>query len=171
MRYENDELRRENELLKTQIYGSSASSSHGFLQPPHSVSSTREGRAYSLSPSISVASMSGTASPPASLGSDMMGLSMTSPMVHPGLQSYSDPSNLSEQPYSMVLPPGVHSNPQTTPESSGYASSRSVMGSSYPSLNMSGSMPAQTSQTGPQGSSGQQLSSVQLYHHSFYLTH
>ena len=169
MRYENDELRRENDVLKSQIYGPSPSSGHGLLATPHNVPSiSNERRAYSLSPSISAASMSGTASPPASLGSDMMGLSMTSPMLPPSLVSYSDPSALSDQQYSMVLQSGVHPNPQGPSEASAYGGSRSAMGSSYPSINMPGSMPAQPSPAGPHRSSGQQVSSVHVHNYSLF---
>lgn len=157
------------------MYGpSSTSSSHNLLPTPHNVPSiSKDVRGYSISPVMSAASMSGTASPPATLGQDMMGLSMTSPMVHPALAAYSDPTALSEQPYSMVLQHGAHSNQQSTSETSGYASSRSLLSSSYPSLNMSGSMQQQqTSQAGLHGTnSGQQVSSVQLYHQSYYPRH
>jgi hypothetical protein len=174
LRYENDELRRENDVLRAQVYGPSASSSHSLLPTPHNIPSiTNERRAYSLSPSMSAASLSGTASPPASLGSDLMGLSMTSPMLPPSLTQYSDPSALSDQQYSMVLQSGVHPNPQTgdLAEPSGYGSARAVMGSSYSSLNMSGSMPAQTPQANPHRSSGQQVSSVHVHNHSPFQWH
>lgn len=157
-------------MLKSQIYGSSSSSGHGLLATPHNVPSiSNERRAYSLSPSISAASMSGTASPPASLGSDMLGLSMTSPMLPPSLvASYSDPSALSDQQYSMVLQSGVHPNRQGPSEASGYGGSRSAMGSSYSSMNMPGSMPAQPPPPGPHRSSGPQVSSVHVHNYSLF---
>ena len=156
--------------MKSQIYGSSSSSGHGLLATPHNVPSiSNERRAYSLSPSISAASLSGTASPPASLGSDLMGLSMTSPMLPPSLASYSDPSALTDQHYSMVLQAGVHPNPQGHSETSAYGGSRSAMGTSYPSMNMPGSMPAPPPpQAGPHRSSGQQVSSVHVHNYSLF---
>lgn len=116
LRYQNDELRRENEALRAQIYGSSSSSSH-LMSAPVSVPSISNTRQYSLSPSISGTSISGAGSPPASLGSDMMpmaALSLTSSMLTPPMQAYADPS-----------------------ESSGFRSSRSTMGPSFQSLNIS----------------------------------
>lgn len=101
LRYQNDELRRENEALKAQLYGNS--SSHLLSAPLNVPSMSSDGRAYSLSPSISGASLSGTGSPPASMGGDLMpmsALSLTSSMLPPSMQAYADPS-LSSQPYSM----------------------------------------------------------------------
>ncbi|KAG9234137.1 hypothetical protein BJ875DRAFT_377151 [Amylocarpus encephaloides] len=131
LRYQNDELRRENEALRSQVYGSSSSSSHGMLVP-------NETRAYSLSPSISGTSISGAGSPPSSsMGADMMALSLTSSMLPPTMQAYTDPSTLTSQPYSMVHPSGLRHNSQSSPESSGYRNSRSAVGSSFQSLNIS----------------------------------
>jgi len=104
LRYQNEELRRENDALRQQIYGSSSSSSHLMSAPISIPSISNDGRQYSLSPSISGASMSGAGSPPATMGgSDMMpmaALSLTSSMLAPTMQAYSDPA-LSSQPYSM----------------------------------------------------------------------
>jgi hypothetical protein len=91
-----------------------------------------------LSPSISGASLSGTGSPPASLGGEMMpmaALSLTSSMMVPGMQAYADPG-ISSHPYSMVHQSGLRHNAQSSPESSGYRSSRPAMGSSFQSLNI-----------------------------------
>ena len=127
--------------MKSQMYSSSASSSH-ILPPPRSVPSISEdNRAYSLSPSIPVASISRTASPTANLESDTIGLSLSSSMLHPTMALYSDPPTLSDQQYSIALQSGVRSNPQYLVEPSEYATSRSIMGS-YPSLNLPVSMPA-----------------------------
>jgi hypothetical protein len=102
-----------------------------------------DGRQYSLSPSISGASMSATGSPPATLGSDMMpmaALSLTSSMLPHSMQAYSDHAALSSQPFSMVQhssglrPSSVH---KSSPESSGFRSSRSAMGPPFQSLNVS----------------------------------
>ncbi|KIM95656.1 hypothetical protein OIDMADRAFT_59440 [Oidiodendron maius Zn] len=118
LRYENDTLRRENEILKSQMYNSSASSSH-ILPTPRSVPSISEdNRAYSLSPSILVASISRTASPTATLESDTIGLSLSSSMLHPTMALYSDPPTLSDQQYSIALQSGVRSNPQYLAEPS-----------------------------------------------------
>ncbi|CZR61145.1 uncharacterized protein PAC_11041 [Phialocephala subalpina] len=139
LRYQNDELRRENEALRAQIYGSSSSSSH-LMSAPMSVPSISDTRQYSLSPSISGTSISGTGSPPATLGSEMMpmaALSLTSSMLTPPMQAYADPSALSSQPYSMVHPSGLRHNSQSSPESSGFRSSRSTMGPPFQSLNIS----------------------------------
>ncbi|KAL2067298.1 hypothetical protein VTL71DRAFT_1722 [Oculimacula yallundae] len=142
LRYQNDELRRENEALRAQMYGSSSSSSH--LMPTSmagpSLSDTRQ---YSLSPSISGTSISGAGSPPATLGADMMpmaALSMTSSMLPPSMNAYADPSALSSQPYSMVHQSGLRHNSQSSPDSSGYVRdtrSRSSVGSAFQSMNIS----------------------------------
>lgn len=174
LRYENDELRRENDSLKTHIYGSSSSSSghghgHSLLPTPHNISSMGNDRnAYSLSPSISTTSMSRAGSPPASLGPELMGLSITSPMLPPNMTSYSDPSGLSDQPYSMVLSSGIHHNAHSSPESSGYAAtSRAPMGSSFPSLSHGapvprGSAPQESSSAYPPGDWRRQRGGPQL---------
>ncbi|KAE8453771.1 hypothetical protein EG329_009283 [Mollisiaceae sp. DMI_Dod_QoI] len=145
LRYQNDELRRENEALRAQVYGSSSSSSH-LMSAPINVPSISDARQYSLSPSLSGASLSGTGSPPATMGSDMMpmaALSLTSSMLTPPMQAYADPSALSSQPYSMVHPSGLrHNSSQSSPESSGFRSSRSTMGPPFQSLNLSQSIEA-----------------------------
>ncbi|CAG8953485.1 hypothetical protein HYFRA_00010235 [Hymenoscyphus fraxineus] len=137
LRYENDELRRENEALRSQMYGSSGSSSHGLLSAPVNISSmTNDGRSYSLSPSISGTSISGAGSPPPSIGAEMMpmsALSLTSSMMPSSMQAYTDPS--ASQPYSMVHSSGIRHNSQSSPESSGYRS-RSAVGSHFQPLNM-----------------------------------
>lgn len=143
LRYENDELRRENEALRSQVYGPSGSSSHGLLSAPVNVSSmTNDGRSYSLSPSISGTSISGAGSPPSSIGTDMMpmsALSLTSSMMPSSMQAYTDPSAMSSQPYSMVHSSGIRHNSQSSPESSGFRS-RSAVGSHFQSMNMSHSI-------------------------------
>ncbi|TVY28111.1 hypothetical protein LHYA1_G002733 [Lachnellula hyalina] len=155
LRYQNDELRRENETLRAQLYGSSTPSSHGLIPASMNVPSlSNEGRAYSLSPSISGTSLSGTGSPPATMASDMMpmgALSLTSSMLSPAMQAYTDPSALSTSPYSMVHPSGLRHNSQSSPESSGFRSSRSTMGPPFQAMNMSQSAEVQA----PQGA-GQQ---------------
>lgn len=124
-----------------------------------------DGRQYSLSPSISGASMSGTGSPPASLGTDMMpmaALSLTSSMMHPGMQAYADPTALTSQPYSMVHPSGLRHNSQSSPESSGFRSSRSAVGSSFQSLNVPQSVDAQAPQVHDRRRSSGQSKSVEF---------
>jgi hypothetical protein len=138
----NDELRRENEALRAQVYGNS-SSSHAMLSAP--VMAPHDGRSYSLSPSISQTSLSGAGSPPSSMGSDMMpmtALSLTSSMMNSSMQAYADPSALSSQPYSMVHQPGLRHNSQSSPESSGYRNSRSAVGSSFQPLSIAQSIEA-----------------------------
>ena len=98
-----------------------------------------DGRSYSLSPSISGASLSGTGSPPATMGSDIMpmaALSLTSSLLPPSMHAYANPSAMSTQPYSMVHPSGLRHNSQSSPDSSGFRSSRSAVGSSFQSLNV-----------------------------------
>jgi hypothetical protein len=77
------------------------------------------------------------------LGSDMMpmaALSLTSSMLPPSMQAYSDHAALSSQPFSMVQHSSglrhssVH---KSSPESSGFRSSRSAMGPPFQSLNVS----------------------------------
>ncbi|QSZ29058.1 hypothetical protein DSL72_003568 [Monilinia vaccinii-corymbosi] len=139
LRYQNEELRRENEALRTQLYGSA----HGLLlQPAGQIPSDH--RQYSLSPSVSGASISNAGSPPASLGSDMMSMSsmpMTSNMISPPTYAYTDSTALSSQPYNMVHQSGFRShNSQGSPEISGYTRNpRAAMASSnfqHPSLNI-----------------------------------
>jgi hypothetical protein len=139
----NDELRRENEALRAQLYGNS-SSSHAMLSAP--IMAPHDGRSYSLSPSISQTSLSGAGSPPSSMGSDMMpmtALSLTSSMINSSMQAYADPSALSSQPYSMVHQSGLRHNSQSSPESSGYhRNSRSAVGSPFQPLSISQSIEA-----------------------------
>jgi hypothetical protein len=107
-----------------------------------------DGRQYSLSPSISGTSMSAHGSPPATMGSDMMpmaALSLTSSMLPPSMQAYADPSALS-QPYSIVHPTGLRHSAQSSPESSGFRTSRSTMGSPFQSMNISQSADTQAPQ-------------------------
>lgn len=134
-----------------------------------------DGRQYSLSPSISGASMSATGSPPATMGSDMMpmaALSLTSSMLPPSMQAYADHSALSSQPYSMVHASGLrHSSVhKSSPESSGFRSSRSAMGPPFQSLNV-GQVEASASQApGQSGASGQPPCVAPFYDlsYSFY---
>ena len=143
LRYQNEELRRENEALRAQMYGSSSSSSHLMSSSMAVPSLSSDTRQYSLSPSISGTSISGTGSPPATLGADMMpmaALSMSSSMLPPSMNAYADPSALSSQPYSMVHQSGLRHNSQSSPESSGFvrdSRSRSSMGSAFQSMNIS----------------------------------
>ncbi|KAG0649730.1 hypothetical protein D0Z07_3748 [Hyphodiscus hymeniophilus] len=150
LRYQNDELRRENETLRAQIYGSSStSSSHNLMPASMNVPLANDGRSFSLSPSISGTSISGAGSPRAKMGSDIMpmaALSLTSSMLPPNMHAYADPSALSTQPYSMVHPSGLHHNSQSSPESSGFRSSRSAVGSSFQSLNVTQPVDAQNLQ-------------------------
>jgi hypothetical protein len=102
-----------------------------------------DGRQYSLSPSISAASISARGSPPATIGSDMVPmatLSLTSSMLPPSMQAYTDPCAFSSQPYTMVQhPSGLRHNSvhKSSPESSGFRSSPSAMGPPFQSLNVS----------------------------------
>ncbi len=97
-----------------------------------------DGRQYSLSPSISAASMSATGSPPAAISSNMMPMATLS--LTSSLQACADPCASSPQPYTMVQHPSglrhssVH---KSSPESSGFRSSPSAMGPSFQSLNIS----------------------------------
>ncbi|TEY68284.1 hypothetical protein BOTCAL_0121g00110 [Botryotinia calthae] len=130
LRYQNDELRRENETLRAQLYGSTSQSL--LLQPVGQIPSDH--RQYSLSPSISGASISNAGSPPASLSSDMMSMGsipMTSTMISPSTYAYADSAALSSQPY-MVHQSGLRPhNSQSSPDTSGYTrSARSTMGPS-----------------------------------------
>ncbi|TAQ89000.1 hypothetical protein B7494_g2686 [Chlorociboria aeruginascens] len=144
LRYQNDELRRENESLRAQVYAvsSSSSSHHGGLMPAsmNVPSMSGDGRSYSLSPSISGTSMSSANSPPASISSDLMpmaSLSLTSSMLPPTMQAFTDPSALSsQQPYSMVHPSGLRHNSQSSPETSGFRSPRPTMGPPFQTLSV-----------------------------------
>jgi hypothetical protein len=120
-------------------------------------------RQYSpLSPSISAASMSATGSPPATVSSDMTpmaALSLISSMLSPSIQAYANHSALSSQPepYSMVHASGLRysSTHKSSPESSGFRSSRSAMGPHFQSLNV-GQVEASASQAqGQRRASGQ----------------
>ncbi len=130
------------------MYGPSSSSSHLMSAPINMPSMSAEGRQYSLSPSISGASLSGTSSPPATLGLDMMpmaALTLTSSMLPPSMQAYADPSALSSQPYSMVHPSGLRHSTQSSPESSGFRTPQSTVGPSFQSLNISQPVETQVS--------------------------
>ncbi|KAH8592469.1 hypothetical protein B0O99DRAFT_517475 [Bisporella sp. PMI_857] len=90
LRYQNEELRRENEALKAQLYGTTSSAPHALMPMSAPLHVPGDGRQYSLSPSISGASLSGTGSPPASLPSDlipMSALSLTSSMLQPSMHA------------------------------------------------------------------------------------
>ncbi|RDW85821.1 hypothetical protein BP5796_04146 [Coleophoma crateriformis] len=150
LRYQNEELRRENEALRTQLYGTP---SHN-LSVPINIPVSSDGRQYSLSPSISGTSLSGHGSPPTSLGADMMpisALSLTSSMITPPMQAYTEPTNLSlSQPYSMVHPSGIRHNSQSSPESSGFKSPRRTsMGPPFQSLNSMTSVEQPRRASGP----------------------
>lgn len=125
------------------------------MSAPINVPSISDTRQYSLSPSISGTSMSGHGSPPASDMLPITALSLTSSMLTPAMQAYADPSALSSQPYSMVHPSGLRHNSQSSPESSGYRSSRSAMGSSFQSLNLPQSIEAAPLVPGQRRPSGQ----------------
>jgi hypothetical protein len=163
LRYQNDELRRENEALRAQLYGTS--STQGLLSTQMTVPPLgNDGRQYSLSPSISGASLSTTGSPPATMSSDMMpmaALSLTSSMLPPSMQAYADPSALASQQYSLVQHTSglrhssVH---KSSPESSGFRSSRPAMGTPFQSLNIPQSVEAQL----PQASDQRRLSGQPL---------
>lgn len=171
LRYQNDELRRENEALRAQIYGSS-SSTHGLMPAPINVPLANDGRSYSLSPSISVTSISGAGSPPTTLGSDILPLStlsLTSSMLPPSMPTYADSQALSTQPYSMVHLSGLRHNSQSSPESSGFRSSQSAVGSAFQSLNVSQPAEVQTLQVPGRRRSSAQPRSVQMFPEFLYL--
>lgn len=108
---------------------------------------SNDGRSYSLSPSISGASISGTGSPPASMGL-MSELSLTSSMIPSSMQAYSDPTGPQTQPYSMVHSSGLRQNSHSSPESSGFRNHpQPSMGSSFQSLNVPS--PAESAQRAP----------------------
>jgi len=152
LRYENDELRRENEALRAQLYGPST---NGLLSAPMGPSMSYDNRSYSLSPSVSGASVS--SSPPHTVGHDLSiaGLSMSSTMLNPSMQAY-DTSALSTQPYTMVHhQSGVRHNSISSSGSSGFRTPRSL-GPSFQSLNISSTDskgPGDTSQQRPGGTS------------------
>ncbi|KAI1000749.1 hypothetical protein K3495_g7448 [Podosphaera aphanis] len=135
LKYMNEELRRENEALRAQVY---ASSSSGHLMTASIVENPR----YSLSPSISGTSISGTSvsgknSPPTALvGPDMMpmgGMSIASAVMPNSMHVYGH-HELSTQPYSMVHSPGIHHNSHSSFESSGLRRTRPSLGSAFHSM-------------------------------------
>ncbi|KAG9247324.1 hypothetical protein BJ878DRAFT_194429 [Calycina marina] len=137
LRCHNDELRRENEALRAQIYGSNQSGTSSIVPMSAPLHLPFDGRQYSVSPSVSAASSSGTCSPPASVSSDMMPLtamSMTSSVIP---HSYSDPAGLASQPYSMVHMSGFRHNSQSSLGSSGFRNApTAAMGPSFQSLSI-----------------------------------
>lgn len=138
MRYQNIELKRENEALKAQIYGSPSSQQHVMSAAPLPVSThhqQHDSRSYSLSPSLT-GSHSSVASPTTVMGNDMMqmpGMSYSSSMIVPAMSPFSDSSMgmMSTQPYSMVHPSGSRHNSKSSLESSEFGKPpRSTVGSS-----------------------------------------
>ena len=108
-----------------------------------------DGRSYSLSPSTSDTSKSAASSPPATLVPEIMpmaALSLSSSLLPYSMHAYADPSALSTQPYSMVHPSGLRYNSPSSPELSGFRSSRSTGGPSFHSLNISQPVEPQTLQ-------------------------
>lgn len=99
LRYQNEELRRENNALRARIYGSPSSSCQ--VVPTTSIHDNRQ---YSLSPSNSGASISATSSPSGAIvGSDFTNtgnLPLSTSMIGLSLQAYPE-HDLSMQPYSM----------------------------------------------------------------------
>ncbi|RKF64019.1 putative transcription factor bzip [Erysiphe neolycopersici] len=127
LRLQNEELKKENSALRAQIYNSTSTIPQLLSTAP-----SFDNRQFSLSPSVSGTSMSRTESPPSLMGSDYlpMGNFAVSPsMMGNSLQTYPD-QDMSGQPYSMVLYPGIRHNTQCSPESSGYRTSRNSMDSS-----------------------------------------
>jgi hypothetical protein len=107
------------------------------------------------------------------MGSDIMpmaALSLTSSMLPSSMHAYADPSALSTQPYSMVHPSGLRHNSLSSPESSGFRTSRSAVGNpSFQSLNVSQPAEAQALQVpGPRRSSAQ-LRSAQVFLESTHM--
>ncbi|RFU35984.1 hypothetical protein B7463_g360, partial [Scytalidium lignicola] len=142
LRYQNEELRRENEALRTQLYGPSSSSQ--FLGT--AFATPNDGRSYSLSPSISGASLSGAGSPTAPLVTDALpigSLSLTSSMLPPTTYAYSEAtslphiSNLQQPQTYMVHSSGFHHNTHSSPESSDFRGTQLALGSSFQSLDLS----------------------------------
>lgn len=132
LRLQNEELRKENSVLRAQIYNSTITNQQ-YLP----TSSSFDSRQYSLSPSISCNSMSGAGSPPSMMGSDylpMGNLSIPTSMIGQSLQTCTE-HDMTAQPYSMVLYPGVRHNTHCSPESSGFRiSHNSVEPSSFKQL-------------------------------------
>lgn len=111
LRFQNEELKRENDALRAQIY---STSSTGHLMS----NATMDNRQYSLSPSVSGTSLSGTGSPPNLVGPDMLpmgNLSMSASMMTPSLQAYTE-HDLSTQSYSLDIEVlGLHWGPLFSP--------------------------------------------------------
>ncbi|RKF54381.1 putative transcription factor bzip [Golovinomyces cichoracearum] len=136
LRYQNEELRRENNALRARIYGTPSSNCQ--VVPTTSVHDNRQ---YSLSPSNSGASISATSSPSGAIvGSDFTNtgnLPLSTSMIGLSLQAYPE-HDLSMQPYSMVHYLGIHHNVQSSPESSGYQISHSNMGQPIQPIKLEG---------------------------------
>ncbi|TQS38833.1 hypothetical protein Golomagni_00651 [Golovinomyces magnicellulatus] len=136
LRYQNEELRRENRALRAHISGSP--SSNGQVV---STTSVHDNRQYSLSPSNSGASISAAGSPSGVMvGSDFTNtgsLPLSTSMLGLSLQAYPE-HDLSMQPYSMVHYLGIHHNVQSSPESSGYQISHSNMGQPIQPIKLEG---------------------------------
>lgn len=100
LRLQNEELKKENSALRAQIYSSTSTIPQFLASAP-----SFDNRQFSLSPSVSGTSMSGTGSPPSMMGSDylpMGNLAVSPSMMGNSLQTYSD-HNMSGQPYSMGI--------------------------------------------------------------------
>lgn len=141
LRLQNSQLKRENEALKAQLYGSSMPSQ--MMQMPSMLSSSSQSRSYSASPSISstIDSVSGPGSPPAMTSADVVGLSslsLSSTMLPPSMQAYSDVmplNNLLSQPYSMVHSSSSRHHSLGSPEVTDVGDPRSTMGGRFQSMN------------------------------------
>jgi hypothetical protein len=112
------------------------SSNGQLMQLPNSVPSSHINHSYPDSPSIasSVDSISGTGSPPASLGSEMMpmaALSLASSALAPQYNDAMLMSYFPSQRYSMVTSSSVRRNARSSPESSDFGSPRSTLGPSH----------------------------------------
>jgi len=143
LRYQNAELKRENDVLKAQLYGTSINSQ--IMPVPPIQTSSQQHRSYSASPSItsSMDSLSGTGSPSISMGPEMMSMPAphltTTMMARPSMPAYADALAMTtlhqSQPYSMVHPSGTRQKSQSSPESSEYGgSSQPTVGPQFQSL-------------------------------------
>lgn len=146
LRSENAELRKENDMLRAQLFNPSYSQSTATTRAPQQ---QQDAAAYSPT-SSRIDSVSTTGSPPPSQRSELMpmsSLSLTSSISSPSsLMAYADPISLSmSQPYTMVPSSGPKLAAQNSPESPDFGSPQSGLEPSFQPVTITQTVESQVS--------------------------